>query len=360
MSARVQAGPMNRPWRRMWAYFYYLRKPIVNFLPLLGLLLIVLLAGSYCFHAYYKQEEFAREPMGYVEALYITWSLVFKEHLMDFPDHWLLQVFYFALPPLGLVVILDGIVRFSYHILRRDESSVEWVQAMSKTMNNHVILCGLGKVGLRVMQQLIRLGEQVAVLEKDEHCPNLSHARKHGVPVRIGHSRDEGIFNDLNVAAAKSIILATDDDLANIELALDARAINPEIRVVLRLFDQELASKIQESFNIHHAFSTSELAAPLFATGSSDKSIINSFYVGSELLVVAQLVIRPESELMNLPIREFGSRHKAFVISHTRCEQMTSFPSAETILKVGDQVTIQTKPEVLKTIHKLNRDPLPY
>lgn len=351
---------MKTPSRRALAYYYYLQKPIFKFLPLLILVLIVMFAGSLCFHAYYNQEEFADRPMGYVEALYITWCLIFMEHLLEFPDNRVLQVFYFVLPPLGLVVILDGIVRFSYHILRRDEASVEWVQAMCKTLKDHVILCGLGKVGLRVLQQLNRLGEQVAVLEKDPKCTNLAYARKHGIPVRIGHSREEGIFDDLNVAEAKSIILATDDDLANIELALDARNFNPNIRVVLRLFDQELASKIKESFNIHHAFSTSELAAPLFATGSSDKSIINSFYVGNELLVVAALVIRPESELMNMAIRDLGARHQVFVISHVRCEQVANFPSVETILKVGDRVTIQTRPEILKTIHELNKDPQPY
>ena len=148
---------------------------------------------------------------------------------------------------------------------------------MSKTLDHHVVLCGLGKVGLRVLQQLIRLNEQVIVLEKDTQCPNLAFARRHGIPVRIGHSREEGIFDDLNLAAAKSIIVATNDDLANLELAIDARKLKPGIRVVMRLFDQELASKIRDSFDIHLAFSTSELAAPVFATSSSDRSIINSF-----------------------------------------------------------------------------------
>jgi len=37
------------------------------------------------------------------------------EHLYEFPDHWLLQGFYIFLPPIGLAVVLDGIVRFSVH-----------------------------------------------------------------------------------------------------------------------------------------------------------------------------------------------------------------------------------------------------
>ena len=59
--------------------------------------------------------------------------------------------------------------------------------------------------------------ETVAVLEKDPQCPNLAFARKNGIPVRLGHSREEGVFDDLNVAKAKSIILATNEDPANLE-----------------------------------------------------------------------------------------------------------------------------------------------
>ena len=154
------------------------------------------------------------------------------------------------------------------------------ISPMSKTMSHYVILCGLGKLGLRVLQELIRLGEDVIVLESDPNSPNLAYARNHDVPVRIGSHRVENILIELNVESAKSIILATDDDLANLEFALDARKAKPSIRVVLRMFDQEMATKVRDAFDIHLAFSTSTLAAPLFATSSSDSSIVNSLLCG--------------------------------------------------------------------------------
>lgn len=232
--------------------------------------------------------------------------------------------------------------------------------AMASTLNNHVILCGLGKVGLRVLQQLVRLGEEVIVLERDEKCSGLSYARKHGIPVLIGTGREEAVFEELNIARAKSIICATDDDLANLEIALDARKYNDNIRVVLRMFDQELAGKIRESFGMHLAFSTSELAAPLFATSSSDRSIVNSFYVGEQLLVVANITINPDSELAGKQIRDLGSKQHVFIISHLRGGETTMFPTGDTTFFAGDEVTLQTKPATLRRIHELNRDPQPY
>ncbi len=346
---------MRGPGHRFRAHLHYLKRPILNFLPVLVGLVVLLLLGSICFHAFYRHK-----ALGYFEALYVTYCLIFMEHLLDFPEHWLLQLFYIVLPPLGLVVVLDGIVRFSYHILRRDETGKEWIRAMCTTLNNHVVLCGLGNVGLRTLQQLIRLGEQVAVLEKNPQCPNLAFARKHGIPVRVGHSREEGVFEDLNVGRAKSIILATDDDLANLEMALDARKLKPDIRVVLRMFDQELAAKLRESLDMELTFSTSELAAPLFATSSSDQSIVNSFYVGDRLLVLANLLIRHDSGLVGKAIRDLGKGQHVFVLSLARNGQTTLFPTAQNVFQAGDRITIQTEPETLKGIHALNRDPEPY
>jgi Trk K+ transport system NAD-binding subunit len=338
--------------RRIRAHYHYLKQPIRNFLPLLGSLVFLLLAGSLCFHH-------ADPELGYSQAFVATYFLIFGEPVMGAPKHWLLQLFHLAMPLLGLLVLLDGIVRFSYHILRRDETGPEWTRAMCKTLNGHVILCGLGKLGLRTLQQLLALGEQVAVLEKDPQCPNLAFAHKHGVPVRVGHSREEGVFDDLNIRSAKSIILCTNDDLANLEMAIDARKAHPAIRVILRMFDQELANRLRESMDMPLTFSTSELAAPLFATSSSDRSIINSFYVGRRLIVLARLTVRQGSQLIGKAVRELGRGEHVFVLSHSRNGTPDLFPSAEVVFAEGDQITVQTEPGTLKRIHAMNGDPKP-
>jgi Trk K+ transport system NAD-binding subunit len=341
--------------RRARAYFHYLRGPLRNFLPLLAGLAGLLVIGSICFHQLYRGK-----TLSWSESLLTTYFLLFGQPADGYDQHWALQLFEIAMPLLGLVVILDGIVRFSYHILRRDEAGAEWIHAMGRTLNNHVVLCGLGKLGLRTLEQLLALGEQVAVLEKNPSCPNIAFARKHGVPVRVGHSREEGVFDDLNVRAAKSIILATNDDLANLEMALDARKLKPDIRVVIRMFDQELADKLRDSLDMKLTFSASALAAPLFATSSSDRSVVNSFYVGDRLLVLAKLTINAGSKLAGKAIREIGKGEHAFVLSHARNGEPTLFPTADAMLEIGDEITVQTEPPALHRLHELNRDPRPY
>ena len=343
-------------WRRQFqANCIYLRKPFLEFLPLLLLLVVVLLIGSVCFHHWYEHEE-----LGYVRALYITYCLIFMEHLIAFPGDWVLRAFYFVLPLLGLIVILDGFMRFGYRVLRRSENAAEWVRAMVKTFSDHVILCGLGRVGLRTLEQLIKLGEDVVVLEKNPENPNIAFAERHGVPVVVGGGREEGILDDLNLREAKSIILATDDDLANLEMALDARKVNPGIRVVLRMFDQELAAKLRDAFDLHVAFSTAAQAAPLFATSSSDRSIENSFYVGDRLLIVARLTVTESSQLVGKTIGNLGGDHNLFFLSHARDSEPTLFPRADVTLQPGDTVVVQTEAQTLKLLHDWNGDEKPY
>jgi Trk K+ transport system NAD-binding subunit len=346
--------------RRVVAHLLYIRKPLRSFLPLIAFVVLLVISGGVAFSALYPDPTPGAPPgqtMAFGRALYITWSLIFMEHLLPWPEHWLLEIYYIALPPVGLVVILDGFARFGYHILRRDETGKEWLKAVSQTMENHVVLCGLGKVGFRILQKLVALGEEVVVLEKDADCENLAWARGRGIPVRVGSGREAGIFEDLNVAKAKSIIVATNDDLANLEMAIDARKIRSDIRVVLRMYDQELAEKLSDSMDLHLAFSTAELASPLFATASTDRTIVNAFYVGERLLVVARITVNPGSELAGTKVGDLSRQHQAFVLTHRRDGKPTLHPPDETAFQTGDRLTIQCEPQQLTAIHARNKEP---
>ncbi len=340
---------MRSRWRRIRANFRFLRKPTLEFLPILAGMTALVIWGGYAFWRLYPEEVHS-----FAEGLYLTYCLIFMEHLVDFPDHWLLRVFFVVLPPLGLAVILDGIVRFSYHILRRDETSAEWVHAMSHTMKNHVVLFGLGKLGLRVLQELVKLKELVVVVERDDHSPNIAYARQHGVPVRIATGREAGLLDELNVQKAKSLIMATDDDLINLEVAIDARKLKPELRVVMRMFDQELAAKVKESFGLHLAFSTSELAAPLFASASSDATILNSFYVGEQLMIVSRLNVSADGDLAGRSVADLRREYQTVVLDIKREEGSRFFPEVDEVVRAGDRLTVQCGPERLRRVQEAN------
>ena len=82
--------------------------------------------------------------------------------------------------------------------------------------------------------------------------------------------------------------------------------------------------------------------------------------MGDQLLVLANLVVNPDSRLIGQQVRDLGSGRHAFVLSHARDGQITLFPSAQTVFQAGDRLTLQTEPATLRDIHLLNRDSEPY
>ena len=86
--------------RRLRANTYYLKRPFLDFLPLLLMMIGLIVLGGICFHNLYEQRQ-----LTFTESFYTTYCLIFMEHLYEFPHHWVLQIFYFVLPPLGLLVV---------------------------------------------------------------------------------------------------------------------------------------------------------------------------------------------------------------------------------------------------------------
>jgi voltage-gated potassium channel Kch len=85
------------------------------------------------------------------------------------------------------------------------------------------------------------------------------------LPVVIGDAKLERTLRDAGLLRAKALLSVTSDDLTNLEVGLNAKLLNPGMRVVLRVYDQVLAQALHESLDIHFAFSTSAIAAGALA-----------------------------------------------------------------------------------------------
>jgi voltage-gated potassium channel Kch len=138
----------------------------------------------------------------------------------------------------------------------------EWNRVMASTYRDHVVLCGLGHLGLRVLEEMRRREVEVVAIERDPAGRFVPAAKALGVPVLAADMRDDRVLEDAGIRHAKAVVVATNDDMANLEVALDARRMNPSIRVLVRFYDQQIATKIQGAFGIDEAFSSAALAAP--------------------------------------------------------------------------------------------------
>lgn len=277
-----------------------------------------------------------------IEAAFLTWALVFGEAPGTFPTAPALQALMFVVPVLGLTVIIEGLVEFSLMIRDRRRMERNWCIMMAASMTNHVILVGLGRLGYLIFRLLRKLGEQVVVLENDPENQFLDDVRRDGSPLLLGDARRERMLAEANVRSARAVILATTDDLANLEIALDARRFRPDIRVILRMFDQNMANKVRDGFSIRSAMSQAAISAPTFAMAALDPDIVTSFVVQDRLVVMKHWQVAVGGPLSGKTIgeamREFGVGVVEYAPAGGGAEL---FPSPDTLLRHGDRLIVQ-------------------
>jgi voltage-gated potassium channel len=342
--------------RKIRANLVYLRILLLEFKFTLGMIALILVAGSLLFHFDYVDRVTGARP-DYAESLYRTFVLMTMNFPDDFPPHPALRVWCIAVPLFSFLVVSEAVVRLAVLLTSRASSGKRWVKAMVAACDNHVILCGMGRLGLMILRELHRMGKEVVVVDKSAEALGIAEARRLGVPAFVEDARDEQVLVDLGIQKAHSVIAVTDNDMANLEIALDARSLRPGVRVIVRMFDQQIAEKIARSFDIKLIFSPSALAAPSFAAATIDRAVINSFYIDDKQLQTVKLVVREKSELIGKPLSFLCEGRQIRILSHRRRNQEAIlFPSDDTLMQVEDKIAILGQSSTLGQLHRLNGD----
>jgi Trk K+ transport system NAD-binding subunit len=172
-----------------------------------------------------------------------------------------------------------------------------------RSIRDHVIVCGLGSIGYRVALGIREHGVRVVVIEPDESGRFVAAARAIGIPVVIGDARQAEVLHRVGIERCRAICAVTSDDLVNLTSALNARALRADLRVVLRLFDPELALRAQRGLSIRFTRSVSHLAAPAFAAAAIGSAVEASIPVGDKrVLLFSRVRAAEQSPLSRLPI----------------------------------------------------------
>ncbi|HEV2785920.1 MAG TPA: NAD-binding protein [Solirubrobacteraceae bacterium] len=142
---------------------------------------------------------------------------------------------------------------------------------------DHVIVVGLGQVGLRLCLLLRDCGVAVVAADDREEGENVGQAREAGLPVVIGRGADPSLLRRLSLDRAMAVAAVTDDDLENLSIGMAVHSLNEDLRVVLRVGDGRLANETRSLFKIGLVRDVHRIAAGLIAaqaTGSGAESVI--------------------------------------------------------------------------------------
>ncbi|MGK2850711.1 MAG: NAD-binding protein [Candidatus Limnocylindrales bacterium] len=153
-------------------------------------------------------------------------------------------------------------------------------------IREHVVVAGLGAIGYRTALGIRARGVPVVVVESQDDGRFVSATRAAGIPVVIGDARHRDVLDEVRLARARALVCATSDDLVNLSAALNGRAIRPDLRVVVRLFDPDFALRVQRGFGIRFTRSVSQLAAPAFAAAATRTEVVATVPIGDRRMAL--------------------------------------------------------------------------
>jgi Trk K+ transport system NAD-binding subunit len=185
-------------------------------------------------------------------------------------------------------------------------------------MRGHVVLVGLGSVGMKVLEGLLAAGAEVVVIERMENNPYLTEARALQAPLVLGDATLARTLDAVNLSEAAAVAILTSDDLTNIETGLAIRdqlgARWADVPVVLRVFDRQLGNRLEQSFGFRHVWSTSAIAAPWFVGAALGLDVLFTFYVGNHPFLLARLRVSAGGGLDGLAMRELPGQIRIVAI----------------------------------------------
>lgn len=318
--------------------------------PLSAFSITVLLGGV----VYYGLAQQAGEdrPVSLVESIYLILSMIFLQTSVPFPTAWYLQIFFFLMPIVGLGSLAQGAADFGVLLFNRRARGEAWQVAVAETYSNHVVIVGMGHLGFRVARALHEIGENFVIIEQNPEATLISHAHDWKVPVLNGDSLKQDVLKQAGVERAKTIVICTSDDTMNLQIAIHARAVNPDIRTIIRLFDDEFAREVRNAFGITAAYSASALAAPAFAAAAAGLEVLQSITLNGRVLNMSQLILTPKSALLGKTVGQVEQQYDVSVVLLLRGREADLHPNHTTTLKVGDRITVFAD---VNTLHRLNQ-----
>ncbi|MFJ8360335.1 NAD-binding protein [Streptomyces sp. NPDC093984] len=170
-------------------------------------------------------------------------------------------------------------------------------------LSGHVVLLGVGKIGTRVMTRLRELKIPVVCVEGDPEARGLATARRLRVPVVLGDVTQEGVLEAAKIHRAHALLALTSSDTTNLEAVLYARSVRPDLRVVLRLYDDDFATAVYRTLRAAHPHaqtrsrSVSHLAAPAFAGAMLGRQILGAIPVERRVLLFAAVDVAGHPQL---------------------------------------------------------------
>ncbi len=109
-------------------------------------------------------------------------------------------------------------------------------------MADHVVICGWGRVGRAIADEVLAAGRDLVIVEQDE-------TRVEGAvhPLVVGDATDDAVLREAGIERAAALVAAVDGDASNSFITLSARALKPDLFIVARTRSHDSEDKLRRA-----------------------------------------------------------------------------------------------------------------
>ncbi|ORU98276.1 potassium transporter TrkA [Mycobacterium bohemicum] len=320
--------------------------------PALAFALLLTLGATVVVHYGYRSPR-----MSWIDALYFASETITTVGYGDFSfgqQSTSLRLFAVGLMFGGVIVTAILVAFLADLLLSRRFVQLAGLRR-ARHMRGHVVVVGLGSVGIRVVSDLTAAGYDVLVIEQDENNRFLSTAAELDVPVIFGDSTMRQTLEAAHVERARGVAVVTNDDMENIEtgiVLLEILGSDTKVPIVMRVQGRALGAAINQRFGFQNVRSIVDLAAPWFIGAAMGLNVLGTFWVGQRSFMVGGMLVAAGSELDGLRMLDLSTQTR--VIAIIRPEGPIRLrPRRDALLKAGDTVyLIGPYRELIATLRK--------
>jgi voltage-gated potassium channel len=266
-----------------------------------------------------------------------------------------------------VLVVASGVVLFLYVVGVTLELVVGGVvsgvwtrrrmEARIARLRGHHIICGYGRVGTRVAEQLAQAGEEFVVLDANPDA--VRRARDEGLAHLDGDGAREDVLEAAGIERAAGLVACVDDDAVNTFIVLTAKGMRPDLRVVARASDDSAARKLERA-------GADRVISPYLIAGERIAGLLTHPQVTEFLTMVAsrdgwefdmeELTVAERSAAAGKTLAELDLRDRTgalLVAVRSRGERLHGHPDGTTRLDAGDTVIAVGTGDELAALERL-------
>lgn len=224
-----------------------------------------------------------------------------------------------------------------------------------ENLTNHIIICGFGRVGQQVLQQLLKENQSVVIIEKDRE---VIETLPSGVLFIEGNATEDAVLKQAGLDRANGIVVTLPNDADNVFITLTVRGLNPSLHTVVRAereFSEEKlyragADKVINTSNIGGKRMALAIIKPI-----SVEYVDTVFHDKNNDYNIEEIVINSNSILINKTLAESEIREKygVNIVAIKRNNIIINNPSAKEKLIVDDLLILFGTAQQIKQFEEI-------